>query len=325
MVHRRVARALDALVKPHTALPQEVLSPDKASGTPAKPLCQPWSREDYTARLSSFKVQWWFAKPACLSPVECAKTGWRNVGRDLLGCEVCGVTLTMSTPVTMASDQGTGDTVATRLAASLGTAHATHCGWRENPCWESIIKAPEQAPEVVLAVFKARYESIAAAGLRPALGGSIGKSMAVSLLAKDCTRYPEQCAAVLALAGWEAQGMNLYCAACHRTISSDSFAMATDASQPFGDATPQAKRQRTGCVVAADGSIRLDPLREHRYYCQWSKGRISKDGKSEPPGWEVCSAALAPVEKSGQERPSPVTVAASVQSMLRVFQSTNQV
>jgi hypothetical protein len=32
----------------------------------------------------------WFVKPDLLSPVECAKYGWINIGEDWLKCEYCG-------------------------------------------------------------------------------------------------------------------------------------------------------------------------------------------------------------------------------------------
>eukprot|EP01039_Chlorochromonas_danica_P009223 gene9223-10184_t len=57
---------------------------------------RPWSQEDFLQRLRSFHaaVSLWFAKPDYLSPLRCARFGWRCAGRDRLHCLLCHATVT---------------------------------------------------------------------------------------------------------------------------------------------------------------------------------------------------------------------------------------
>lgn len=38
--------------------------------------------------IETFSIKTWFGKPEELSPLECARYGWINNGKDLLKCEV---------------------------------------------------------------------------------------------------------------------------------------------------------------------------------------------------------------------------------------------
>lgn len=54
---------------------------------------RPWSHDDFSARLRTFQHSAaWFAKPACIGALECARHGWCNSGIDELTCHSCGVT-----------------------------------------------------------------------------------------------------------------------------------------------------------------------------------------------------------------------------------------
>jgi len=55
---------------------------------------RPWSHDDFIARLKTFQHSAaWFAKPACIGPLECSRHGWCNSGIDELTCHSCGVTV----------------------------------------------------------------------------------------------------------------------------------------------------------------------------------------------------------------------------------------
>ena len=38
--------------------------------------CQPWNRDMFFERVSTFSVAKWFAKPERIGPLECARQGW---------------------------------------------------------------------------------------------------------------------------------------------------------------------------------------------------------------------------------------------------------
>jgi hypothetical protein len=50
-------------------------------------------RCSYLARIDSFTVSRWFAKPAALSPLECARYGWKTTAPDRLECSLCAARL----------------------------------------------------------------------------------------------------------------------------------------------------------------------------------------------------------------------------------------
>ncbi len=41
------------------------------------PRCRPWDYADFSCRLGSFTTLKWFARPAEVSPLQCARHGWR--------------------------------------------------------------------------------------------------------------------------------------------------------------------------------------------------------------------------------------------------------
>lgn len=44
-------------------------------------MCRPWNYDDFLLRLKTFhSTRHWFAKPSCISPIECALMGWVNTG-----------------------------------------------------------------------------------------------------------------------------------------------------------------------------------------------------------------------------------------------------
>ena len=60
--------------------------------------CRPGDCGDFFRRLASYKASTWFGKPAAAGAEPAARRGWRNVGRDLLGCETCGARLSFALP-----------------------------------------------------------------------------------------------------------------------------------------------------------------------------------------------------------------------------------
>lgn len=51
--------------------------------------CRPFDHAAFLARVSTFGIASWFAKPQAVSPFACARHGWRNVQPDLLYCPWC--------------------------------------------------------------------------------------------------------------------------------------------------------------------------------------------------------------------------------------------
>ena len=48
--------------------------------------CRPWNHADYLARLKTFTIAKWFAKPRAIGAMTCAQYGWINNGMDTIHC-----------------------------------------------------------------------------------------------------------------------------------------------------------------------------------------------------------------------------------------------
>lgn len=49
--------------------------------------CRPWHVGDFRARVATFRVATWFAKPAAIDVFRCAQHGWTNSKQDQLLCQ----------------------------------------------------------------------------------------------------------------------------------------------------------------------------------------------------------------------------------------------
>ncbi|KAL3114249.1 hypothetical protein niasHT_014093 [Heterodera trifolii] len=87
---------------------------------------------NYRRRLATFDVASRIAKPKEISPVVCARHGWKNVGEEFLQCDDCGKVLYIKLP---------GDEVSNRvlnhcirhIQRKLVEAHTVICPWRISP------------------------------------------------------------------------------------------------------------------------------------------------------------------------------------------------
>jgi len=105
-----------------------------AAGAASKPpLCRPHSRDDFYARVRTFRsARGWFDKPAVASPLQCARFGWCLDAStpDVLVCSVCAVCIKCPA---LLHEQETVDA----LAAELRTGHRPLCAWLGNASPES--------------------------------------------------------------------------------------------------------------------------------------------------------------------------------------------
>lgn len=79
----RVRRALDRIEAEPSASPARDLP-----GSPASAPGRGGDTAGLLERLRTFRPTVWFAKPDCISPLECARRGWRCAAADTLVCEV---------------------------------------------------------------------------------------------------------------------------------------------------------------------------------------------------------------------------------------------
>ena len=181
------------------------------------PACRPNEYSDFAARLRSFRAFTWFAKPAQIGPLQCARWGWKNSAKDTLHCSGCETHL---------SGAALGQD-----AAQLNTAHGSFCPWRDDPCPPSFLSFPLLTVAELLEGVKARYATLLPllhAGCLPSINAAslephqLTVIKAVHLAAAAEIRCPEgvqqssfASAVLAAICGWRsaASGKNrtLFC------------------------------------------------------------------------------------------------------------------
>ena len=75
-----------------------------------------------------------------LSPMVCARFGWRCLATDTLGCLHCDARLEYSAPSADAPEARAAAVAA--VAQRLSSAHAASCAWRSESCPQSFAGAP---------------------------------------------------------------------------------------------------------------------------------------------------------------------------------------
>ncbi|KAG6612153.1 NIPA protein [Phytophthora cinnamomi] len=119
-------------------------------------LCRPWDHADFLARVGSFSIAWWFAKPDAIGAFECARHGWRNSAPDLLRCNCCKRFLCFKIDDKL-SEAG-ALRVAETFAAQLVTGHTELCPWRGNPSPAAFTALPIATKRQVYEGFVERLE-----------------------------------------------------------------------------------------------------------------------------------------------------------------------
>ncbi|RHY98457.1 hypothetical protein DYB37_008279 [Aphanomyces astaci] len=93
--------------------------------------CHPNNRADFQARVATFSSINWFAKPAELNLLTCARFGWINSGPDELACKCCGQTLSCRIDSRLGPEGA--KKVAEGLRGYLTSHHLDTCPWKHNP------------------------------------------------------------------------------------------------------------------------------------------------------------------------------------------------
>jgi len=120
--------------------------------------CRPWDRDDLFRRLRTFSARTWFCKPAPVSPLNCARRGWENLGVDRLGCESCSATLTFAVKAGLSAAER--KIAADKFAGKLESGHDDLCPWRGKTCNVSLAAFPPLSQAVIEARFRSRVEAI---------------------------------------------------------------------------------------------------------------------------------------------------------------------
>lgn len=107
--------------------------------------------EAFLTRVNSFRIETWFAKPSCVSPLICASRGWSNTGVNQLTCLSCNATLTFPSLDVDSEDE---EHQVESFVRSLEWEHDADCVWCEEQCPEEFYALEKRSNE------KLKQESI---------------------------------------------------------------------------------------------------------------------------------------------------------------------
>lgn len=163
------AASVAASASPGPAAGIPALAAAAAASTPAAAAdlgqCRPWSRDDYFARVKTFKPSHWFAPPNQLSPAVCARYGWVCVGTDALGCRTCDRRITYRAPSSSTSSSEKDEDEALTAAietftARLNEAHTASCAWRKEACPHTFVEFPPSDAPALFSSFTTRLRDL---------------------------------------------------------------------------------------------------------------------------------------------------------------------
>eukprot|EP00644_Phytophthora_capsici_P008901 jgi/Phyca11/101836/e_gw1.6.238.1 len=302
----------------------------RLKGPDSDDLYRPWDHSDFLARVDSFSIGSWFAKPDVISAFECARHGWKNSAPDQLYCVCCKQFLCFHIDDKL-SEAG-AQKVAKTFKQQLVSGHTQLCPWRDNPSPEAFTTLPiatrRQVFELLMnrldkvvvkmaenAEFQKQMEDmkVADAVLTKVLkAAGTGDAAAVPL---DVARLKSKLltrvsldkvvsseilvnAALVIICGWQfvpsddKHNSTLWCRSCNRRWGVFSEDMDDGGSEP------PPKRLKTHATQP------VDILSQHRYFCPWLVERKSTgvedygeiDSKlwdfAKLPGWQQYAQSL---------------------------------
>ncbi|KAH3756809.1 C3HC zinc finger-like [Pelomyxa schiedti] len=216
--------------------------------------CRPWDKADFAKRVSTFKLENWFAKPACISPLECARYGWQNSGKDTLHCHVCGSNAFFgsqeSSVLSPSALQKTKE-LHEKWKSQLTECHSPLCSWKINPSPLSFSKPECTKPDFLKRseTFQNLHGSIP--GLSPKFFETLSQESITKLEALTTVignEFPtnesqgnsKKVESILSLFGWICKPNELHCDLCQRSINLNGMprliGVSSSGEKPVSDA-----------------------------------------------------------------------------------------
>ncbi|CAG8459766.1 6140_t:CDS:2 [Dentiscutata erythropus] len=309
-ISRNIANKLDDPSGPSTK--QIKLAPDQSVGStlPDQKLYRPLNKDDFMN---------------CLSPVECARHGWTNVGKDWLKCEYCDEQMLVKLGSLELEEH-----LKKQYQEGLVTVHSATCPWRERQCDVSIYKFPILLDQVVKENFQLRAFPLIKLGdklpvIKAEMTEEFIQTMASALSLENDNNVGSivvGSAACLALFGWEYgyfEGLEvLQCKACFRRcalIHYRSIARNKEIQNELENVEQTGNDREIGEHVVKDTekshtaanvddkveglvqnlkNLIFDTETQHHWYCNWITGdgrsttnKTSEELAKRHPGWSI--------------------------------------
>jgi hypothetical protein len=220
---------------------------------------RPWSLADFQHRVESFKVSSWFCKPAAVSPLVCAKSGWRNVDVDVIECVSCQRRLHYDdSNLDSRSREACAEDFARQVESTGG--HESKCPWLHIQCSVAFTTLPGGA-EALRAQYRDNVTSLLTFA---ALDAS---QCAPDALARDRdvlkglplytdalpTAERAEAAKYAAVHGWRASDDVMRCALCALSLPVTAVPVPFDAREAHRSFCPWSSERAHEAVLAAFG------------------------------------------------------------------------
>ncbi|RLN88298.1 hypothetical protein BBJ28_00009169 [Nothophytophthora sp. Chile5] len=255
-------------------------------------VCRPWDHADFLARVATFRIGTWFAKPAPISSFACARHGWRNTKPDQLQCACCEQILCFKIDARL-SEAG-ALAVAKTFANQLISGHAQllyeaflyqfqlDVAWmKENIEWQRRLATEFSVDDAM------QRKLLQGMHVHGAEEGQLdSNAFAAKLMALCCpsgstavTSKALMNTAFLIVSGWQFdvkggdQRQVLWCESCNRRWRLFQGAIDTSKAESSEPPTKRVKMEPPHAV---------DCLAQHRQFCPWVTGRQSSLDEDQP-------------------------------------------
>lgn len=259
-------------------------------------LTEPRNQKAYLVRVGSFTVRTWFAKPLSLSPMICARYGWKNTDVDMLQCVSCKAVLCAKLP--NSSNQESYKKFCNKLKSSLSSSHEKLCPWPSNPSSELFMTIDIHNKDSIINGFCERVhkllqldddklpnislETCERAETLPDFWDVLPVAYADKYLQSNQQEVLKK-AVPLALCGWIVRSKScdlLVCEYCQRQIGLWNYVRVASSPNMNGHFVPKTpepantrKRKKVGSPpekrIKLSVKETLDPVAEHRNWCPW--------------------------------------------------------
>jgi hypothetical protein len=256
-----------------------------------KLLIRPWNYSDFLERLSTFTSMSWFAKPAAISALECARCGWTNDGNDMISCGFC------KSQLWHYFDDFNGS----RLRDLLTSSHAPTCGWSNNFSPVSFLHFPMTSQEKIRDEYLLRVQSnssnLSLSDIVVEIDTEMEKALE-SLVDGDMTTHAALIGATTAMINAAGMGHtrvgDLGLDPTSATFRSAVYLSLCGWACPDEEQTDSLSCMICSRVVRKQQGKSFNPIHEHKFYCPWAQ--VEVDGQTDveegSPGWKLTLQAL---------------------------------
>jgi hypothetical protein len=289
--------------------------------------------QEYWNRVDTYTAVGWFGKPVPLSPIQCARFGWKLHSTDTLSCVHCKKQL-----IYQDSDPSQLVSHTEKFVSLLKSTHQEECPFRRDSISTAAFTLPSHPASAVSYAFYERLEYLKnyassvsiQEDYRPQIDMQPINSIALSndidfdvlceyiLAHQNSSSRLGTSLVALAIAGWVPQAlsgaapssssvaqkgkivpkdalMRVKCLYCRRKVSLGFSSPAAISPSNEPSELPPPKRTKFTEPQA------MDPVGDHRPYCPWIN-RIEKDNQLV--GWQHCLRNIVISTEKSVERSS---------------------